>query len=53
MRDEVAALKQQADAAIGERAAAAIEQAVAQNVAAAENIRRGAVDAYRPSRADA
>jgi hypothetical protein len=53
LRDEVAALKQQADAVVGERAAAAIEQAVAQNVAAAENSRRGAVDGDRPSWADA
>jgi wobble nucleotide-excising tRNase len=40
LRDEVAALKQQVDAAIGERAGAAIEQSVAQNVAAAESWRQ-------------
>ena len=40
LRDEVAALKQQVNAAIGERAAAAIEQSVAQNIAAAESWRQ-------------
>jgi len=37
LRDEVAALKQQVDAAIDERAAAAIEQAITRNRAAADS----------------
>lgn len=40
LRDEVTALKQQVDVSVGERAAAAIEQLVTQNLAAAESWRQ-------------